>query len=165
MAWPNPFRRVDENTRNVWGYTFQWTSGHSTEEEMHPLKYSYDVLGEEALNSLDRISPPTSGELPRNKSRIAASEKDAKLPKRDLYLLLKEHHKEDAKLEQLWEEVNTIPSWVDWDQISRGQEVFYRYGGVALTAVFQPPSQVSSANLYMAGISITSRWDGCSASH
>jgi hypothetical protein len=24
---------------------------------------------------------------------------------------------------------------VDWDQISRGQEVFYRYGGAALTAV------------------------------
>ena len=57
MAWPNPFRKHDENTRNVWGYTFQWTPNHFTEEEMHPLKYSYDVLAEEALNKLDEISP------------------------------------------------------------------------------------------------------------
>ncbi|PTU21153.1 hypothetical protein P175DRAFT_0248081 [Aspergillus ochraceoroseus IBT 24754] len=25
-------------------------------------------------------------------------------------------------------EINTVPEWVDWDQIKRGQEVFFRYG-------------------------------------
>jgi hypothetical protein len=98
------------------------------------MKYSYDVLGEEALNALDRISPPISSELPRNQSR-AIGDKGASKPKRDLYTLLKENYLRDDKLEELWNEVNTIPEWVDWDQISRGQEVFYRYGGVALTAV------------------------------
>jgi len=95
------------------------------------MKYSYDVLGEDALNRLDQISPPLSSELPRNQTQAKGESK----PKRDLYALLKEHHLEDEKLGQLWDEVNTVPKWVDWEQISRGQEVFYRYGGVALTAV------------------------------
>ena len=104
-------------------------------EEMHPLKFSYDVLGEACLNRLDAISPPASGELPRNQSRTSAKEGKEEPPKRDLYALLRDHASEDEDLKQLWEEVNTIPDWVDWEQIARGQEVFYRYGGVALTAV------------------------------
>lgn len=138
MAWPNPFRVKDENTRNAWGYTFQWTSKHPTPEQLHPLKYSYDTLGEECLNRLDEISPPpVPGELPRNQSRHP-SYKDAggpTVPKRDLYALIRDHAAEDPKLMEFWTEVSTTPDWVDWDQISRGQEVFYRYAGVALTAV------------------------------
>ena len=134
MVWPNPFKRHDENTRHAWGYTFQWTPEHLTPEQMHPMKYSYDVLGEEALNALDRISPPISNELPRNQSP-AKGEKGASKPKRDLYALLRENHSLDDKLGELWAEVNTVPEWVDFEQIARGQEVFYRYGGVALTAV------------------------------
>jgi len=105
-----------------------------TPAEMHPLKYSYDVLGEECLVRLDRISPPGPGQqLPRNRSTTQA---DAKSPvKRDLYALLRDHAPEDEALGRLWNEVNTIPDWVDWNQIARGQDVFYRYGGVALTAV------------------------------
>jgi hypothetical protein len=57
------------------------------------------------------------------------------VPPRDLYALLKEHHASNAKLDQLWQEVNTIPDWVDWEQIARGQDVFYRYGGPALTGL------------------------------
>jgi hypothetical protein len=102
---------------------------------MHPLKYSYDVLAEECLNRLDAISPPATGELPRSRSRVPTKEKAEHAPKRDLYALLRDHASEDEKLGELWEEVNTIPEWVDWDQIARGQDVFYRYGGVALTAV------------------------------
>jgi len=142
MAWPNPFRRKDENTRNIWGYTFQWTPNHFTPEEMHPMKYSYDVLGEECLNRLDKISPPTVGELPRAQTRIPSKEKDVPTPKRDLYALLRDHASKDEKLGELWDEVNTTPEWVDWDQISRGQEVFYRYGGVALTAVSSCPRTI-----------------------
>ena len=137
MAWPNPFRRHDENTRYVWGYTFDWTPEHFTREEMHPMKYSYDTLGEEALNALDQISPPPTSELPRNQSRAPSQRGEIKV-KRDLYALLKEHHTEDQKLRELWDEVHSVPDWVDWKQISRGQDVFYRYGGVALTAVRFP---------------------------
>ncbi|KAJ5038084.1 uncharacterized protein L3040_006955 [Drepanopeziza brunnea f. sp. 'multigermtubi'] len=135
MSWPNPFRRNDENTRHVWGYTFQWTPQHMSPEEMHPMKFSYDVLGEECLNRLDEISPPINKDLPRNQSRASPKANAEPVPKRDLYALLRDHASEDPKLGQLWDEVNTVPDWVDWDQIIRGQDVFYRYGGVALTAL------------------------------
>ncbi|CZS98461.1 hypothetical protein WAI453_005794 [Rhynchosporium graminicola] len=135
MSWPNPFRRNDENTRHAWGYTFQWTPQHVSPEEMHHMKFTYDELGEECLNRLDKISPPTTGEIPRNKSRLPTKETSEPAPKRDLYVLLRDNATSDEKLGQLWKEVNTIPEWVDWDQIARGQDVFYRYGGVALTAL------------------------------
>ena len=138
--WPNPFKRADENTRHIWGYTFQWSPLHMTPEEMHPLKFTYDKVAEDALNALDRISPPATGELPRNQSRVPTKANAAPPPKRDLYALLRDHHAEDPALAALWEEVNTIPDWVDWDQIARGQDVFYRYGGVALTAVSYTPT-------------------------
>lgn len=146
MAWPNPFRRNDENTRNVWGYTFQWTPNHFTPEELHPLKFSYDVLGEECLNRLDQISPPSiPGELPRNQSKSSSSEKGPTTPKRDLYALIRDHAEEDPKLMEFWNEVNTTPEWVDWEQIERGQEVFYRYAGVALTAVYSSQRLITTS--------------------
>lgn len=95
---------------------------------MYPLKYSYDVLGEDALNALDRVSPPALNELPRNQRRRPIKEvpNATSPPKRDLYALLRDHASEDPKLEELWNEVNTVPAWVDWEQIARGQDVFYR---------------------------------------
>ncbi|KAH6722032.1 hypothetical protein BKA61DRAFT_166520 [Leptodontidium sp. MPI-SDFR-AT-0119] len=135
MSWPNPFRRNDENTRHVWGYTFQWTPRHMSPEEMHQMKFSYDVLGEECLDRLDEISPPITGEIPRNRSRLPPKEPAEPALKRDLYALLRDNASSDENLSQLWKEVNTIPDWVDWDQIARGQDVFYRYGGVAITAL------------------------------
>jgi hypothetical protein len=136
MAWPMFYGKHDENTRTAWGYSFQWTTEHQTREQLSPLKHSYDVLGEDALNALDTISPPISKELPGNKSRVPEKPKELNFtPKRDLYALLRDYHAEDEALDKLWSQVNTIPDWVDWDQIERGQKVFYRYGEVALTAV------------------------------
>ena len=130
MAWPNPFRVRDENTRTCWGYTFQLTDEHLTPDKTHPMKFSYDLLGEQALDRLNEISPPPRSALPRNSGRCAeAGDKTEVLPKRDLYVLLREHAANDATLGRLWREVNTVPEWVDWSQIARGQDVFYRYGG------------------------------------
>ncbi|KAF2130966.1 hypothetical protein P153DRAFT_365590 [Dothidotthia symphoricarpi CBS 119687] len=144
MTWPNPFRRRTENTKTCWGYQFEWTEHHLTPEQTKPLKHSYDVLGEECLERLNVISPPPKGALPRNSdqpapSAVTGTEGEKKeglaLPSRDLYALLEEHHQSDEKLGQLWKEVNTVPDWVDWAQIERGQDVFYRYGGPALTGL------------------------------
>lgn len=70
---------------------------------------------------------------------MTGTEKEKKeglpLPRRDLYALLEEHRASDPKLSELWTEVNTVPAWVDWEQIERGQDVFYRYGGPALTGL------------------------------
>ncbi|TVY55793.1 Rubber oxygenase, partial [Lachnellula suecica] len=121
MAIPNPFRRHDAATRHCWGYTFQWTPLHSSEASLHPLKFSYDVLGEECLDILDEISPPAAG-----KAKVD--------PNRDLYALLRDNAGSNEKLRELWEQVTTIPEWVDWEQIERGQDVFYR-GAARVTEV------------------------------
>ena len=142
MAWPNPFRRQDQNTRTCWQYTFQLTPDHLSLEQSHPLKFSYDVLGEECLNILNDLDPPAGHSHPVQGSTNSppAPDTPGKLkasptPKRDLYLLLKENFNKHEKLQQLWNEVNDVPSWVDWDQIARGQDVFYRYGGATLTGL------------------------------
>ena len=138
MAWPNPWRRKDENTRTCWGYTFQWTKQHLSEEETSRLKHSYDVLADECLGRLEQLSPASSAAVARDVERGARGKDEAASGpalKRDPYRLLQQHAPTDEKLGQLWEEVNTVPDWVNWQQIQRGQEVFYRYGGAALTGL------------------------------
>ena len=135
-TWLTPWRRTDRDTRSCWGYSFRWSPDHLSAEHMHKMKFTYDQLADECLNRLNQISPASSAELPRNMSRSAEKPRDpASPPKRDLYRLLREHAPADKTLGRLWTEVNTIPEWVDWPQIQRGQDVFYRYGGAALTGL------------------------------
>ena len=140
MAWPNPFCTPDRNTRTCWNYTFQWTDAHLTREQMHPMKQSYDTLGELALNKLNAISPPPWSSTQANGARHddthnGSTVSDSKETKRDLYALLRENAENDEVLRRLWTEVNTAPSWVCWEQVARGQDCFYRYGGPALTGL------------------------------
>ncbi|KAM0273865.1 hypothetical protein ACHAQH_008197 [Verticillium albo-atrum] len=129
LAWL--FRRSGPEWQEIWDYQFKWTSDHRTADEMRPMIYTYDKLGEAALNRLDEISPPekkgASGEKP--------SPDDEKKPPRDLYALLRDNAEKDEVLGQLWTEVTTIPDWVDWAQIERGQQVFLRYAGPAIFAL------------------------------
>lgn len=156
MTFYNPFHRRDANTRTCWGYTFQLTPQHPTAADFEPLKHSCDRLADAALERINKISPPPRSVLPRSSDRDAepslshpedekkvqseleANEETSTAPvpqKRDLYALLKDHSSDDEVLERLWKEVNTVPDWVDWAQIERGQEVFYRYGGPNLTGL------------------------------
>jgi hypothetical protein len=130
---------------SCWGYRFEWTDEHLNPEQLEHMKFSYDVLAEECLDRLNVISPPQKGTLPRNDttrnalSSVPGTEEEKKeplpAPKRDLYALLEEHHESDPKLVELWRQVHTVPEWVDWEQVARGQDVFYRYGGPALTGL------------------------------
>ncbi|KAL3477702.1 hypothetical protein BJX99DRAFT_257299 [Aspergillus californicus] len=104
-----------------WDISFEWTNRHRTAEQLRPMTFTYDKLADECIAKLNELAPP-------EKYRPKAGEPPIKAPKRDLLTLLENHVKDDAKLEQLWTEINTIPDWVDWDQIKRGQEVFFRYG-------------------------------------
>lgn len=141
----HPAATPKSDIREVWGHKFNWTPLHLSPEQLHPLKFTYDVLADECLNRLDAISPPSHpGTIPRNSERVGGccggkteNEKgnEKKSAKRDLYALLKDNADKDEKLAELWREVTTVPEWVDWEQIERGQEIFYRYGGPALTAV------------------------------
>ena len=85
---------------------------------------TYDSLADECVQILNKF--PTG-------------EGTNKPFKKDLYGLLKKHADEDPKLKQLWDEVNQVPEWVDWAQIQRGQEVFFRYGLPILNVVSSIP--------------------------
>jgi hypothetical protein len=116
--------------RSAWGYSFQYTPDHLTSDELRPLMYTYDTLGQDALEALDRISPPTLKPATPSPSTTGNH-----MVQRDLFVLLKENASSDEALGKLWTQVTTIPGWVDWGQIERGQQVFYRYGGPAIVSV------------------------------
>jgi hypothetical protein len=119
--------REKPNRRAAWGYTFDWTNLHQTKEQLRPQTFQYDVLGSECLERLDRFQTDTS--KLKILDRKLNSEQSSAPPRRDLYALLQHHADEDEKLQKLWLQINTIPEWVDWEQLARGQDVFYRYAG------------------------------------
>ncbi|KAK8094569.1 hypothetical protein PG997_001254 [Apiospora hydei] len=126
----------DPSVRTVYGHTFKWTSEHTPVEDLHPLVYTYDKVGADALDSLDEIVPPVALSFTRKDIEEAYEPKKTEPQEkrhRDLFKLVKEHGNSDEKLRKLWTEVNTVPDWVDWDQIERGQNVFWRYGGPSVT--------------------------------
>lgn len=113
---------------NTYGYKFRVTENHMTPDELLPLQFKYDIVGTEALTALDALFPPPP---PRVGWYTKPTSEDVQ-PDRDTYELLRDHHTKDHMMQTLWDEVNTVPSWVDWDQIKRGQEVFYRYAPGAI---------------------------------
>ncbi|KAK8006369.1 tat pathway signal sequence, partial [Apiospora marii] len=129
----------DPDRRTVYGHTFNWTSEHTPAEDFHPLIYTYDKVAADALDSLDEIVPPVSLSFARKDIQETYEPKETepqeKKRHRDLFMLVKEHESNDQILRKLWEEVNTVPDWVDWDQIERGQNVFWRYGGPSITTL------------------------------
>lgn len=98
---------------DVWGYKFRWTKEHLDEEQLKPLMFSYDTEGAEVLEHLHKW---------RSINGIGAAEGGGK---EDLYETLKSaaSQKEDEVINKFWKDVNTVPEWVDWEQIMRGQDV------------------------------------------
>ena len=115
---------MDGKSRTKWTYSFQWTDKHPSREETDPLRYKYDELGSAALERLQKISVQKSGEKDTSQGPR---------PKLDLYALLRDNHELDPVLQEFWNELHTVPDWVDWKQLERGQEFFYRYAAANLT--------------------------------
>lgn len=106
-------RSTKPDIRTVGNYSFVWTDEHIPKEQSDPLRFEYDELSSAVV---DRIQ-----EIHRRQNGIDST---AKL---DLYSVLEQHHGTDEVLGQFWDEVHTVPQWVDWDQLARGQRFFYRY--------------------------------------
>ncbi|KXH51237.1 tat pathway signal sequence [Colletotrichum simmondsii] len=121
-----------EEWREVWDYWFKWTDEHLTSDDLRPMIYTYDELGAEALDRLDEVSPPVK---PSTTPSEKADTPQAAKPHRDLYALLRDNADADEVLGKLWTEINTIPPWVDWAQIERGQQVFLRYAAPTIFAL------------------------------
>lgn len=120
MACQDLFQWRDKKIHTRWGYNFHLTKDHLNINQMNQMKTSYDELGDEALKRLKLLLP----------SNVTNS-----VPSHDLVSTLRDNVNKDSVLNQLWEEVSSVPSWVCWEQISRGQDCFYRYGGPALTGL------------------------------
>lgn len=114
----------------AWDYEFDWTEEHLTPEQLRPLMFSYDVLATESVDRFDELVPSLPLRVQRTKSS-----RPAECPHSDFYGILKEHTSSDPTLQRLWDEVNTVPPWVDWAQIERGQKVFYRYAGPSIVSL------------------------------
>ncbi|RAL03061.1 oxygenase MpaB family protein [Aspergillus ibericus CBS 121593] len=114
---------------NLWDLKFVWTDLHQTKEQLRPKIFTYDRLADECIERLDVLSPlNTVGNAQNN-------DVGPKVSQRDMYTLLKDRVSNDSKLRELWTQVNTVPEWVDWQQIQRGQDVFFRYGLPMLNAL------------------------------
>ncbi|KAH8888359.1 hypothetical protein GQ53DRAFT_783842 [Thozetella sp. PMI_491] len=119
----------EDTHRDAWGYHFDWTPEHLTREQLRSMIYSYDELADECLDSLDKIASSHPAQAK------ADGAPPAKHHHRDFYELLVQHKDSDPKLQELWQEVNTVPDWVDWDQIDRGQQMFYRYAAPSVISL------------------------------
>ncbi|KAH6688615.1 tat pathway signal sequence [Plectosphaerella plurivora] len=131
------FQHSGTDWRRIWGFEFKWTSEHLTVDDMRPMMFTYDTLAEDALNRLDEISPPPAAP-PRPEADApppSADDEKKRPPSRDLVALIKEHAATDEVIGRLWEQANTVPDWVNWEQIERGQRVFLRYSGPAIIAL------------------------------
>ncbi|KAI8947412.1 hypothetical protein F4801DRAFT_605552 [Xylaria longipes] len=129
MAYSSSYEKLAEGTwHERWGVKFKWTSKHTTPQQLESLIHSYDTVATEAVERSDEIILPPDAKSPPK----AEGEKKTC---RDTYELMQEHASKDEKIGKLWSEINTVPEWVDWDQIERGQKVFFRYGGPAITTL------------------------------
>lgn len=88
-------------------YQFAWTKDHLSEEALQKLQLEYDELGTQALEQLQAIKLKTG--------------------RRDLFDTLRDSHSTNKILASFWAETQTVPKWVDWDQIARGQRFFYKH--------------------------------------
>ncbi|KAI1428993.1 hypothetical protein F5Y12DRAFT_782244 [Xylaria sp. FL1777] len=100
-------------------YVFKWTELHLPRWKTDPLRYEYDTIGERALEKLQAIA-----------KQKGFSDDPRKRP--DLHQLLADNHASDHDLREFWTYLHTVPDWVDWDQLERGQRFFYRYAAANL---------------------------------
>lgn len=86
----------------------------TTLSKVQHLKHHCDTDADLALSAIQR-------------QRQTKSETEPLRHKHDLFSLLKAGSRADPVLAKLWSDVNSVPEWVDWSQIERGQRVFHRY--------------------------------------
>ncbi|KAI1083949.1 hypothetical protein F5B20DRAFT_594504 [Whalleya microplaca] len=118
--------------QKYWGVAFKWTPAHRTPRALEPLIHTYDTTATDAVERLHEISRSPAD---KNIEDVTNPSNEGK-PLRGSYESIQKHTGTDEKVKRLWTEINTVPDWVDWQQLERGQKVFYRYAGPAITTLF-----------------------------
>ena len=100
------------------------------------MRLSFDSLGDQALERINAIAisqeAKSDGRERSNNARRSSAAQN--ISTRDCYTILRDNTNDEV-IGRLWAQVNTVPEWVWWEQIARGQDCFYRYGGPALAGL------------------------------
>lgn len=102
----------------VWDQTILWTEKHYTAEHYTTLQTRTDAVGDAALHDLMKASG--KGDMFERIEALATSDELEPAP----------------GVLKLWQQMHDVPSWVDWDQIRRGQDVFFSYGPSSVAGLF-----------------------------
>ncbi|KAI8358770.1 hypothetical protein B0O80DRAFT_526551 [Mortierella sp. GBAus27b] len=89
--------------------TVIWTEKHLSVSQLEPLRRLGDKLADEALEVL-KIKPGQDA----YKALLE-------------YVARPEHEQESPAPRLLVEQLTTVPDWVDWEQVRRGQQVMWKY--------------------------------------
>lgn len=100
-------------------HSFEWSKLHLPVSQTNALRHQYDTLGSTALENLQALAK-TQG----------LTNDPRKRP--DLYQLLADNHDNLPDLQKFWTQLHTVPEWVNWEQLERGQRFFYRYAAANL---------------------------------
>ncbi|KAG0340245.1 hypothetical protein BG004_006490 [Podila humilis] len=92
-----------------WDYDIMWSTKHFRASQLEPLRQIGDVLADNALAALD-IKPG----------------QDALVAMREYTSRPVEEQLSDAP-RKLLEQLMTVPEWVDWEKVKRGQDVYWKY--------------------------------------
>jgi hypothetical protein len=145
-------RQPGDIIHGSYGYKFTCTPDHLSDEELDFLRASHDELGSAVIERLYDIIEHKKVE----NGEAASNERP------DMLALLAEHRSEDKTLQALWDEVNTIPDWVNFAQLERGQRVFNRYAAANFMGLlilgFIRENSVIGLNFCLLSLTLTS-WD------
>ncbi|KAK1777949.1 hypothetical protein QBC45DRAFT_179072 [Copromyces sp. CBS 386.78] len=151
----SPTTSTNPNRKDIWGYTFDWTPSHLTASDLHPVTLSYDKLANDCLDEFDKLGLTSSSSIPSLRAKTSSSSSSTTtttttksqpqngssssnacpMSQTDFYTLLQTHHHKSPSLSTLWDQLTTVPDWVSYPQIARGQAVFYRYAAPAITSL------------------------------
>jgi hypothetical protein len=98
---------------SLFAHSFIWTEHHRSPSQLAPLRQTYDQLSDDAFAELG---------LQPKQDAFAALEKAVQSG-------------QAPACAKLLQQLRTVPDWVDYEQIRRGQDVFFRYAGPALTGL------------------------------
>ena len=90
-----------------WDYDIMWTENHISASRLEPLRMIGDALADNALEAL-KIQP--------GEDAVAALK---------AYVARPESEQESPAPKLLMDQLMTIPDWVDWEQVRRGQKVYW----------------------------------------
>eukprot|EP00002_Diphylleia_rotans_P024990 TRINITY_DN4935_c0_g1_i2.p1 TRINITY_DN4935_c0_g1~~TRINITY_DN4935_c0_g1_i2.p1 ORF type:complete len:382 (+),score=56.56 TRINITY_DN4935_c0_g1_i2:82-1227(+) len=89
------------------GVTMKWTDQHMKGKELEPWRLIGDPLADSVVAELK----PGAGD--------------------DLLERILSRSSQSKACDDLYTQITTVPSWVDWDSIARGQYVFHKYGSIS----------------------------------